>query len=244
MTGGYSGDSYSGAGYSTGGSNYYAADSSGQYGPPQAQNGASYGGYSNQGASYGGVYSGGGTGYDSQQQSGYSGYASQQPPVPPPQQPYATNSSYGPPHQPLPPPVRAPPPRQPVSTKIFLQNLPIDVTPKDVVQFLMKQHSVNVRRCTMEYDSDPNVHYCYAHIDVASPGEASRLVDESAQGLLKFLNGSILTASFDSRPPPETSVSIPVPGLAPPAPRPMSAGRGRGSRPLSREGRRNVSRPY
>ena len=104
---------------------------------------------------------------------------------------------------------------RPSSTKVFLENLPLTATQDDICNCLF-QYSLRVNLCTMEWDSDPKASWCYAHIEFASPEEATRCIALAQQSLLEY-RGRILTASDDSnyQPPPG---AVPPPGAAAAAP--------------------------
>jgi hypothetical protein len=98
-----------------------------------------------------------------------------------------------------------------LSTKVLLENLPLSATPDDISACLY-HYSLNVSRCTIEYDNDPKATWCYAHIDLVNPEESSRCVALAQQSLLEY-RGRILTASIGNN---LYSPQYPVPQIAPP----------------------------
>jgi hypothetical protein len=84
----------------------------------------------------------------------------------------------------------------PPPTKILLENLPLVATPRTIYAGL-HQYSLRVTGCIMEYDPDPKASWCYAHLDMATPDDASRCVWLAENSSLEF-QGRMLSASIEN----------------------------------------------
>jgi len=148
-------------------------------------------------------------------------------PPPPPPQPYQTLQNQ---QQPQPVPGLYPQQQPPVhlnstdpygvvapvvgssttslTTQCFVENLPRDSQPHDLVPFLsgLLGKVTTTKQCTMEYDPDPNANWCYAHIEFDSVQDASMMIQMSRHGNLIF-RGRHMTVSQDLNPPPPLSTT-------------------------------------